>query len=70
MYLVALGIALADEAKGDDVALGFRALSELWLRVLERADIDLEPAIRADLHNEAISFPVVNREEECKTKGV
>lgn len=47
--LLALGMALVDEANGDDMTLGCMAFGELWLRFLERAEMDLEPAISADL---------------------
>lgn len=43
------------EEKGEDMEAGFR---DFAVTVLERAAMDLEPAIRADLQKEAIWSPV------------
>lgn len=53
--LIVLGMALVEQAKGEDMTLWFIAFSELWLRDLERAEMHLEPAVSADLQNEDIS---------------
>ncbi len=53
MDLEARGMALVvEENAGGAMGLGLR---EIWLKVLERAATDLEPAVIADRHNEAIS---------------
>lgn len=53
MDLEARGMALVDgEKAGGAMGLGLR---DIWVMVLERAATDLEPAVIADRHKEAIS---------------
>lgn len=43
---------MVEEKAGGAMGLGLR---DIWVRVLERPTTDLEPAVIADRHNEAIS---------------
>lgn len=53
-YLEARGMDWDIEAKGDEVVVGLR-LRDFWVTVLDLDTKFLEPAINADLQNDAIS---------------
>ena len=69
-YLEAQGRALVDgEEKGEDMGFGVRLFK---VRVLDREARDLEPAIIADLQNDAISsvvWKLLGGEAEVEERG-
>lgn len=55
-HLEARGMDWEAEAKGDEVVVGGLRLRDFWVTILDLDTKFLEPAINADLQNDAISL--------------